>query len=65
MRKISKLLMIVVAASFFMACSNSTIGEANYQVIPLPQEIETSEGKPFELSFKTKVHYLRGKQLLF
>ncbi len=64
MRKISKLLMIVVAASFFMACSNSTIGEANYQVIPLPQEIETSEGKPFELSFKTKVVYPEGNELM-
>ena len=64
MKKISKLFMSVLFAAVLMACGNSTTGEANYQVIPLPQEIETLEGKPFMLSFKTKVVYPEGNELM-
>ena len=64
MRKISKLLMSVVAAAFLVACGNTTTGEANYQVIPLPQEITTAEGQPFILSSATKVVYPEGNEMM-
>ena len=64
MRKISKLLMSVAVAGSLLACGNSTTGEANYQVIPLPQEISTSEGQPFVFTSKTKVVYPEGNQLM-
>ena len=64
MKKINKLLMLVVLAGFFMACDKSTTGEANYQVIPLPLEVITSEGEPFVLSSATKVVYPEGNELM-
>ena len=64
MRKISKLLMSVVVASTLMACGNTTTGEANYQVIPLPQEISTSEGQPFTLTSATKIVYPEGNEMM-
>ena len=64
MRKISKLLMLVVATGFFMACGEATVGEANYQVIPLPQEVTNVEGESFELSSATKVVYPEGNELM-
>lgn len=64
MRKISKLLMSVVVAGSLMACGKTTIGEANYQVIPLPQEISTSEGQPFVLTSATKVVYPEGNDMM-
>ena len=64
MRKISKLLMSVVVAGSFIACSSNTTGEANYQVIPLPLEVNTSEGQPFVLTSKTKVVYPEGNKLM-
>ena len=64
MRKISKLLISIVLAGALMACGNSTTGEANYQVIPLPQEVSTAEGNPFILSSATKVVYPEGNELM-
>lgn len=64
MKKINKLLMLAVLAGFFMACDKSTTGEANYQVIPLPLEVSTSEGEPFVLSSATKVVYPEGNELM-
>ena len=64
MRKISKLLLSVVFAGTLMACGNTTTGEANYQVIPLPQEITTAEGQPFEINSKTKVIFTEGNDLM-
>ena len=64
MRKVSKLLILVAIAGSLLACTNQTTGEANYQVIPLPLEVNTSEGQPFELTFKTKVVYPEGNQLM-
>ena len=65
MRRIRKLIMLVAIAGFLMACGNSTTtSEANYQVIPLPQEINTTEGQPFELAATTKVVYREGNELM-
>ena len=65
MRKISKFLMSVAVAGSLVACTaNKTTGEANYQVIPLPQEINTSEGQPFMLTSATKIVYPEGNDLM-
>ena len=64
MRRINKLLMYVVVAGSLMACGKTTVGEANYQVIPLPQEISISEGLPFMLTSATKVVYPEGNEMM-
>lgn len=64
MRKFTKLLLFVGIVGSLLACSKQTTGEANYQVIPLPQEVTTSEGQPFKLSSATKVVYPEGNDLM-
>ena len=64
MRKFTKLLLFVGIVGSLLACSKQTTGEANYQVIPLPQEVITSEGQPFKLSSATKVVYPEGNDLM-
>ena len=64
MRKISKLLMSVLFAGALMACGKTTTGEANYQIIPLPQEISNVEGQPFMLTSATKVVYPEGNEMM-
>ena len=57
--------MLTALVASLMACNaNKTTGEANYQVIPLPQEINTSEGQPFMLTSATKVFYPEGNALM-
>lgn len=38
--------------------------EANYQIIPLPQQINSQEGKPFVLNSKTKILYQAGNNIM-
>lgn len=64
MRKIFRLLLSFAATALIIACSSPTTGEANYQVIPLPQEISTSEGQPFVLSSATSIVYPEGNDLM-
>ena len=64
MIKFSELLMSVAIAGTLLACTKQTMGDANYQVIPLPLEISTSEGQPFVLTSDTKVVYPEGNQLM-
>ena len=64
MIKISKLLITVIVAGFLLACNNSTTAEADFQVIPLPQEISTSEGQPFVLSSDTEIIFPEGNDLM-
>ncbi len=64
MRKFTKLLLFVGIVGSLLACSKQTTGEANYQVIPLPQEVISSEGQPFKLSSATKVVYPEGNDLM-
>ncbi len=53
-----------IAGSLIACSTNKTTGDANYQVIPLPFEIITSEGQPFILSSDTKVVYPEGNDLM-
>lgn len=65
MRKINKLLMSIALSGTLLACStNKTTGDANYQVIPLPQEINASEGQPFILTSSTKIVFPEGNDLM-
>ena len=64
MRKFTKLLLFVGIVGSLLAYSKQATGEANYQVIPLPQEVITSEGQPFKLSSATKVVYPEGNDLM-
>lgn len=64
MRKFTKPLMFVALAGTLLACTKQTTGEANYQVIPLPLEVSTSEGQPFVLTSATKVVYPEGNDLM-
>ena len=63
MNLLKKLWLQVVAA---LLCSSAISGEnvANYQVIPLPQEILKSEGKSFTISKRTKILYTPGNDQL-
>ena len=56
--------MSVLFAGALMACGKTTTGEANYQIIPLPQEISNVEGKPFMLTSATKVVYPEGNEMM-
>jgi hexosaminidase len=38
--------------------------EANYQVIPLPQQIDRQQGQPFVLNSKTKILYQVGNSMM-
>src|SRR5574344_2571875 len=38
--------------------------EANYQVIPLPQQIDMQQGKPFILNAQTKIAFPAGNEIL-
>lgn len=64
MRKTSKLLITIIVAGFLLACTNVTIEDANYQVIPLPQEVSAREGKPFVLTADTKIIFPEGNDLM-
>ena len=65
MNKIYNFLIAFVITGLLVACStNKTTGDANYQVIPLPMEINASEGQPFLLSSDTKIVYPEGNELM-
>ena len=59
MRKLG--LIFGMAVLFFTACQTS-LPEANYDVIPQPKEVTVNEEKPFEWGPKTVVHYEAGLQ---
>jgi hexosaminidase len=51
----------------FTFCSLSGFAqqkEANYQVIPLPQQIDRQQGQPFVLNSKTKILYQAGNSMM-
>lgn len=61
MRKLNHALL---ASALALACASCTAEkEANYQVIPLPQEVSLTQGNPFKLNEKCS-HRLSGKQCL-
>lgn len=56
--------MIFAMAVFLAACGNKEVKEANYQVIPLPLEIQKSEGESFKLNSSTKIVYPEGNEMM-
>lgn len=62
MRKLNQLLGMVAVTGMFLSCSSGAVQDANYQVIPLPQEIVTATGKPFMLDSGVKIIYPEGNE---
>lgn len=61
MRKLLKVAGLLTATWVMTSCSSeSTI--ADYQVIPLPQEITTTQGTPFKLSASTHILFPQGNE---
>lgn len=61
MRKLLKVAGLLTATWVMTSCSSeSTI--ADYQVIPLPQEITTAQGTPFKLSASTNILFPQGNE---
>ena len=54
MKKIS---FALFAALILTACTKQQLPVANYDIIPQPKEVRLDDGKPFELSPKTIIHY--------
>ena len=57
MKKISKFMTLLATVGLLFSCAGGKkeTKQANYHVIPLPNEITTSEGAPFTLSGSTKI----------
>ncbi|WP_321333606.1 family 20 glycosylhydrolase [uncultured Bacteroides sp.] len=62
MRKLNHILLFFLAASS-MVCQAET-KKANYQVIPLPQEVVLTGGNPFVINSSTRILYAKGDKLL-
>jgi len=58
-----KIISIVILAFTLMACNKADMN-ADYNIIPLPQKIDYTEGKPFELDKKTVVTYPQNNKEL-
>lgn len=51
-------IIIYVFALFFMAsCGSKDLNNADYKVIPLPQEINLVQGEPFNMTSSTTINY--------
>lgn len=63
MKKISFIISLALIA-LFVACSGGSkeTKEANYQVVPLPLEINQTEGAPFVLTKSTKIVFPEGNE---
>ena len=57
-----KLSLFIIAALIMTACTKQQLPVANYDIIPQPKEVRLDDGKPFELSPKTVIHYEAGLQ---
>ncbi|MDD4157787.1 MAG: family 20 glycosylhydrolase [Proteiniphilum sp.] len=64
MKKIIRLQLLTTVVILFFACSTGGKGsaEANYQVVPLPEQIEMTEGEAFTLTSSTKIVYPEGNE---
>ena len=60
MRHLLKLTGCLALAGFVASCAPTQ--EANYEVIPLPQEITAAQGTPFMLSGSVKILYPEGNE---
>ena len=61
MRQLLKLTGCLAMAGLFASCQ-SVQQEANYQIIPLPQEIVAAQGNPFILKSGVKILYPEGNE---
>ena len=63
MRKLNYSLCVMAAAFIFASCGKKTV-EANYEVVPLPQQINKLQSSPFLLEDKTTLLFPEGEELL-
>ena len=61
MKQLFKLTGCLALAGLFASCQ-SVQQEANYQIIPMPQEIVTAQGSPFILKSSVKILYPEGNE---
>lgn len=61
MKQFLKLTGCLAVAGLFASCQSAT-EEANYQIIPMPQEIVTNQGSPFILKSGVKILYPEGNE---
>lgn len=61
MRKIYRFIGTIAVTGFILSCS-SGLKEANYQVVPLPQEITNIQGTAFTLNDGVKIMYPGGNE---
>lgn len=64
MKNLNRLLFLVLTAGLLAACTGKPTPEANYQVIPLPQEITPAAGEGFSLSQTTQILYPEGNEAM-
>lgn len=64
MKMIKRLQLLMTAAILLLACGRGGNGtaEADYRVVPLPDQIEMTEGEPFRLTGTTKIIYPEGNE---
>ena len=60
MKTLKKTIFYFLASMLLVGCGNKPAVEADYAVIPLPQEITKSEGELFTLNNNTKIVYPKG-----
>ena len=63
MKQLLKLTGCLALAGLFASCQSAQ-QEANYQIIPMPQEIVTAQGNPFILKSGVKILYPEGNEKL-
>lgn len=61
MRKINRLMAMIAITGFVLSCSPG-LKEANYQVVPLPQQVTNVQGSPFSLNDGVKIIYPEGNE---
>ena len=61
MKHLFKLTGCLALAGLFASCQSAQ-QEANYQIIPMPQEIVTAQGSPFILKSSLKILYPGGNE---
>lgn len=63
MKTLKKTIFYFLASMLLVGCGNKPAVEADYAVIPLPQEITKSEGELFTLNNNTKIVYPKGSDI--
>ena len=61
MKQLLKLTGCLALAGLFASCQSAQ-QDANYQIIPMPQEIVTAQGSPFILKSSVKILYPEGNE---